>query len=73
MTSLRKASSTPPIAAMPADTANAYILAPGTLMPSAAAARSLVRTASSRRPDRPRRMLATISDTRARTTMHTMA
>ena len=64
----------PPTAAMPADSANAYTLAPGTLMPSAAAARSLVRTASSRRPDRPRRMFATISaDQRRRGTMQTMA
>jgi hypothetical protein len=58
---------------MPAETAKAYIFAPGTLIPRAAAARSLVRTASSRRPERPRRMLATIRDTSASATMQTMA
>ena len=44
-------SSTPPSAAIAAATANAYSFAAMTLMPSEAAARSLLRTASRRAPD----------------------
>ena len=54
---------TPPVAAIPAATAKAYSLTPTTLMPSDAAARSLLRTASIREPTRPRRRLAAISPT----------
>ena len=43
----RSDNSTPPVAAIPAATAKAYSLTPTTLMPSDAAARSLLRTASS--------------------------
>ena len=60
----------PATAASPADTANAYSFTPNTEMPSEAAARSLVRTASSGRPVRDRRRLATSS---ARSTKHTEA
>ena len=49
----------PPRAAIADANENANSLATITLMPSAAAARSLVRTAMSRRPLRPRRTLAT--------------
>ena len=49
----------PPSAAIAEANANANSFAAMTLMPSAAAARSLVRTAISRRPLRPRRTLAT--------------
>ena len=57
---------TPPSAAMPADNANAYTLASATLMPSDAAARSLSRTAISRRPTVPRRTLLTARPARVR-------
>ena len=49
----------PPSAAIADANENAKSLATITLIPSAAAARSLVRTAISRRPLRPRRTLAT--------------
>ena len=58
---LVKAITMPPTAAIAADSPNAYSLAPRTEMPSAAAARSLVRTATKRRPVRPRRTLLTTS------------
>ena len=64
----RSDSSTPPSAAMAAATAKAYTLAATTLTPSEAAARSLLRTASSRIPARPRRRLATRRPTRTSTT-----
>ena len=51
----------PPSAAIPAESPNAYSFTPGTLMPSAAAARSFVRTAIIRLPTRPRRTLPTTS------------
>ena len=50
---LRKASRMPPSAAIAAESPNAYSFTPGTLMPSAAAARSFVRTAIIRLPTRP--------------------
>src|SRR5262249_45392432 len=53
--------STPPTAAIAAANPNAYSLAPNTPMPSAAAARSFVRTAISRRPARLHRRFATSS------------
>ena len=65
MVSVRKASSTPPRAAMPADSPKACSLAASTLMPREAAARSLARIAIICRPVRPRRRLATA---RAQTT-----
>ena len=49
--------STPPTPAIAAPSPNAYSFAPTTLMPSAAAARSFVRTATSLRPARPRRQV----------------
>ena len=68
MTCARKPTRIPATAASPADTAKAYSFTPNTEMPSDAAARSLVRTAISRRPVRDRRRLAT---SRARSTKHT--
>ena len=55
----RNARTMPPRAAMGAARANANSFATMTSMPSDAAARSLVRTASSRRPLRPRLTFAT--------------
>ncbi len=73
ITSWRNEYSTPPTAAIPADRAKAYTFTPGTLIPRAAAARSLVRTASRRRPVRPRRTFDTIIAIRAKNTMETAA
>ena len=73
MVSLRNARRVPPMAAIDADSVNANSLAPGTLIPSAAAARSFVRTASRRRPLRPRRMLATIRASTTKKARQTMA
>ena len=53
---------------MAAATANAYTFAATTPTPSDAAARSLLRTASSRAPARPRRRLATSRPTSTRMT-----
>ena len=61
-------SNTPPSAAIAAATANAYTFAAMTLMPSEAAARSLLRTASRRAPARPRRRFATSTATSTSTT-----
>ena len=55
----RNARTMPPSAAIAEANENAKSFATITLIPSAAAARSLVRTAISRRPLRPRRTLAT--------------
>jgi hypothetical protein len=57
----RNTSRIAPSDAIAAATANANSFAVGTLMPSAAAARSLALTAISRRPLRPRRMFETIN------------
>ena len=58
MVSWRKARKHPPTAAIAAPSPNANSFAPATLIPRAAAARSLSRTATSRRPIRPRRAFA---------------
>ena len=63
----------PATAAMPAATAKAYSFTPTTLMPSDAAARSLVRTAMSRRPVRERRRLATTRPSATNAPRHTSA
>ncbi len=55
----------PPSAAIADANAKAYSFATMTSMPSAAAARSLVRTAISRRPLRPRRTFATTQTARS--------
>ena len=54
----------PPTAAMDPASANAYSLTPVMLTPTAAAARSFVRTAKSRRPIRPAPAQATTMPTR---------
>ena len=58
---LRNAYRMPPSAASAEAKPNAYSFALTTLIPSAAAARSFVRTAINRRPTRPRRTFATRS------------
>ena len=65
------ASKMPANAAIAAATAKAYSLAVNTLIPSEAAARSLLRTAMSRRPERDRRRFATITDASTKNARHT--